>query len=146
MLVLKNKKAGFAYHFLTQYTAGMVLTGTEIKSIRNGFVNFQDAYCYFFRDELFLKNLHIAPYLQGNRYNHEEKRERKLLLKRKELDKLLQKKEKGLTIVPVKLWINAKNFAKLDIALAKGKKLYDKRQQIKERDLSRELDRHNLDK
>ena len=122
---------------LAKYVAGMVLTGTEIKSIRASKVSLQEAYCYFSQGELWVKGMHIAAYAQGNIYNHVENRERKLLLNRKELDKLMRNKEKGMTIVPVQLFVNDRGLAKLQIALAKGKKLYDKRQHIKERDLER---------
>ncbi len=115
----------------------MVLTGTEIKSIRAGKVSLQEAYCYFAQGELWAKGIHIAHYAQGNIYNHTENRERKLLLKRKELNKLIRNKEKGMTIIPVQIFINERGLAKLEVALAKGKKLYDKRQHIKERDLDR---------
>jgi SsrA-binding protein len=141
-LVIRNKQASFNYTFLDKYTAGIVLTGTEIKSIRKAKVSLQEAYCYFSQGELWIKNMHIAPYAQGNIYNHEENRERKLLLTRKELNKLIKNKEKGLTIIPTQLFIDSNNRAKLEIALAKGKKLYDKRQHMKERDLQRELSRY----
>lgn len=136
-IAIKNKRASFEYTFLDKYVAGIVLTGTEIKSIRAGEVNLQDAYCYFIKGELWAKGIHIAAYTQGNIYNHVENRERKLLLNKKELNKLIRNKEKGLTIIPVQLFINEQGLAKLQIALAKGKKLYDKRQRIKERDLER---------
>ena len=139
---IKNRKAKFEYQFLDTYTAGLKLMGTEIKSIREGKVNLQEAYCYFNDHELFVKQMHITPYSQGTHYNHEPTRERKLLLKKKELSKLESKmNEKGLTIVPTRLFINDRGLAKLNIALAKGKKLYDKRDDIKQRDVSRELDR-----
>lgn len=136
-IVIKNKRASFEYMLLAKYVAGMVLTGTEIKSIRASKVSLQEAYCYFSQGELWVKGMHIAAYAQGNIYNHVENRERKLLLNRKELDKLMRNKEKGMTIVPVQLFVNDRGLAKLQIALAKGKKLYDKRQHIKERDLER---------
>lgn len=142
-LAIRNKQASFNYTFLDKYTAGMVLRGTEIKSIRKAKVSLQAAYCYFAQGELWIKNMHIAPYEQGNIYNHEENRERKLLLTRKELNKLNKNKEKGMTIVPIQLFIDSNNRAKLEIALAKGKKLYDKRQHIKEKDLQRELSRRS---
>jgi len=137
----ENRKAKFNYSLLDKYTAGIMLTGTEIKSIRRGKANLQDAYCYFFKNELWVKHMHIAPYEQGNIYNHQEDRERKLLLTHKELDKLMKNKEKGLTIIPLLLFIDSNNRAKLTIALAKGKKLYDKRQSTKERDIQRALAR-----
>ncbi|MGD1889281.1 MAG: SsrA-binding protein SmpB [Cyclobacteriaceae bacterium] len=139
---IKNRKARFEYHFLDTYTAGLKLMGTEIKSIREGKVNLQEAYCYFNNQELFVKQMHISPYSQGTHYNHEPTRERKLLLKKKELAKLESKmNEKGLTIIPTRLFINSRGLAKLDIALARGKKLYDKRDGIKQKDAKRELDR-----
>lgn len=138
---VRNKQAAFQYELLDKYIAGMVLKGTEIKSIREGKVNLQDGYCYFSNGELFVKGVNINPYAQGTHYNHETQRERKLLLKQSELRKLEQKNEKGLTIVPVRLFINDRGYAKLEIALARGKKLYDKREAIKERDAKRQLDR-----
>ena len=141
-LVIRNKQASFQYTFLDTYVAGIVLTGTEIKSIRKSQVSIQEAYCYLLQGELWIKNMRIAPYEQGNIYNHVENRERKLLLTRKELNKLAKSQEKGLTIVSTELFFDQKNRAKLRIALAKGKKLYDKRQQIKERDLQRAAGRN----
>jgi SsrA-binding protein len=140
-ITIKNKRASFEYTFLDKYTAGIVLTGTEIKSVRAGKVSLQESYCYFSRGELWAKGMHIAAYTQGTIYNHVETRERKLLLNRKELNKLMRNKEKGLTIIPVQLFINERGLAKLQIALAKGKKLYDKRQHIKEKDLARAMQR-----
>lgn len=140
-LTIKNRRASFEYTFLDKYVAGLVLTGTEIKSIRASKVSLQEAYCYFFRGELWIRDMYIAPYTQGNIHNHTETRVRKLLLHGKELNKLMRNKEKGLTIIPTQLFINARGLAKLEIALAKGKKLYDKRQDIKERDLQRALRR-----
>ncbi len=141
-----NKKASFEYHLLDNYEAGIQLTGTEIKSIREGKASLSEGYCTFIKDELFIKNMHIAEYTHGTHYNHEPKRIRKLLLNRNELKKLLSKtKEKGLTIIPVKLFINDRGFAKIQIALAKGKKFYDKRDSIKQRELGREMKRTNLD-
>ena len=136
-IAIRNKRASFEYTLLSKYIAGIVLTGTEIKSIRAGKVSLQESYCYFTRGELWAKSMHIAVYTQGNIYNHVENRERKLLLNSRELDKLMRSKEKGLTIIPTQLFINERGLAKLQIALAKRKKLYDKRQQIKERDLER---------
>lgn len=139
---IKNKRAGFEFEFLDKYVAGLVLKGTEIKSIREGKVNLVDSYCYFNQEELYVKGLHISPYTQGSFYNHEAMRERKLLLNKKELRKLAAKTaEKGLAIVPFRLFLTDRGFAKLEIALAKGKKLYDKRQNIKEKDTKRELER-----
>lgn len=132
---IKNKKAYFKYEIIDNYVAGVQLLGTEIKSIRNGDVSFTDAYCYFNKNELFLKSFHITEYEQGSYGSHEPKRERKLLLTKKELKKLSDKiKEGGLTIVPLRLFINDRGLAKFDIGLAKGKKLFDKRKTILERE------------
>ena len=134
---IKNKRASFDYEFLEEYTAGIVLTGTEIKSI---LVN---AYCYFHNGELWVKGMYVAEYKLGTYYNHIERRERKLLLQHKELVKLERKtKETGLTIVPFRLFLNEKGFAKLRIALARGKKEYDKRETLKQKDAKREMDRY----
>jgi SsrA-binding protein len=142
---IRNKRAGFEFELLDKYIAGMVLKGTEIKSIKEGKVNLQDGYCYFNNGELFVKGISISPYTQGTHYNHEATRERKLLLKRSELKKLEGKvEEKGLTLVPVRLFINDRGFAKLEIALGRGKKLHDKRDSIRERDVRRELSRIKL--
>lgn len=139
---IRNKKASFEYTFIDKYIAGIVLTGSEIKSIRLGKVNLQDAYCTFLKGELFVKDLHISPYAMAKEIYHEPKRERKLLLNKRELRKLETKnKEKGLTIIPIRIFLNERGLAKLEIALAKGKKLYDKRENIKDKDLKRELDR-----
>jgi SsrA-binding protein len=140
---IKNKKASFEYEFLERFTAGIKLTGTEIKSIRAGKANLTDAYCYFEKNELFVKGLYIAEYDWGNIYNHDPRQARKLLLTKKELNRLYRRtQEKGLTIIAYRLWINEKGWAKLDIALARGKKQYDKREDIKKKDLQRELDRN----
>jgi SsrA-binding protein len=138
-----NKKARFEYEILDRYSAGIVLTGTEIKSIRSSKASISESFCEFNdRGELFVINMTIEEYAYGNYYNHRPKAERKLLLNKKELKKLLKDSEaKGLTIVPVRLYINEKGYAKLDIALARGKKLYDKRDTIKDRDNKRDLDR-----
>lgn len=139
---IRNRKASYEFSFIDTYTAGMQLQGTEIKSIREGKVNMQDAFCYFKGEELFVKQMHISPYAQGTHYNHVSDRERKLLLNKKELEKLNAKsQEKGLAIIPTRLFINDRGFAKLEVALAKGKKLHDKRDSIKDRDTKRELDR-----
>jgi SsrA-binding protein len=139
---IRNRQAGYEYELLDKYVAGIVLTGTEIKSIREGKVNLQDGYCYINNGELFVKGVNITPYAQGTHYNHEATRERKLLLKRSELKKLEGKiEEKGLTLVPVRLFINDRGFAKMEIAIGRGKKLHDKRNSIKERDAKRELDK-----
>ena len=140
---IKNKKASFNYEFIDKYTAGIVLTGTEIKSIRDGKVNFTDAYCFFIGHELWLKGLHISEYSYGSYNNHIPKRDRKLLLNKKELLKIKKKiSEKGLTIVPVRMFLNDRGFAKLVIAVARGKAKYDKRHDIKDRDNKRDLDRY----
>lgn len=142
---IKNKKASFEYQFLDTYVAGLVLTGTEIKSIRQGLANLQEAYCVFINEELFVKSMHISKYNEGSYYNHEPLKDRKLLLQKRELKKLMLKSEdKGLTIIPIRLFITARGFAKLEIALAKGKKLYDKRENIKERDVKREMQREKF--
>jgi len=139
-LNIKNKKASFEYAFLEKYSAGIQLTGTEIKSIRDGKVNFTDSFCVIDNGEIFIKNLHIAQYTEGSYNNHEPKRTRKLLLTKKEIRKLSVKmKEKGLTIVPLRMFINERGFAKLDIELAKGKKSYDKRADLKEKDIQRAM-------
>lgn len=132
---IKNRKADYQYFLITSYTAGIVLTGTEIKSIRAGKANITDAYCSFVNGELWVHNMHISEYAAGSYNNHPPKRDRKLLLNRKEIKKLLIKlNERGFTIIPTLLWINENGYAKLDISLAKGKKLYDKRESIKEKD------------
>ena len=140
---IQNKKARFLYEILDKYTAGIVLTGTEIKSIRNSKASIAESFCEFNdRGELFVVNMTIEEYAFGNYYNHKPKAVRKLLLNKKELKKLNKEVQNtGLTIVPLRLYINEKGFAKLEIALAKGKKLYDKRETIKDRDNKRNLDR-----
>jgi SsrA-binding protein len=140
---IKNKKVLFEFQLLETYIAGIILEGTEIKSIRQGKVNFADAYCFFSGNDLRIKSLNISEYANASFYKHNPDRERGLLLKKKELKKLSSKsEEKGLSIVPVKLFINERGFAKLEIALAKGKKLHDKRDDIKEKDIKRELSRN----
>lgn len=142
---IRNRQAGFEYELLDKYVAGMVLTGTEIKSIREGKVNLQDGFCYMSNGELFVKGINITPYAQGTHYNHSATRERKLLLKRAELKKLETKvDEKGLTLVPTRLFINERGLAKLEIAIARGKKLHDKRDSIKDREAKRELSRMKI--
>ncbi|EMR04131.1 SsrA-binding protein SmpB [Cesiribacter andamanensis] len=139
---IKNKRASFEYEFLEKFVAGLSLQGTEIKSIRQSQVNMGDAHCGFQNDEMWVFNLHISPYEEGNMFNHEPMRPRKVLLKRREINRLKTKsEEKGLTIIPVRLFINDKGLAKLEIALARGKKTHDKRESIKERDIQRELSR-----
>lgn len=139
---IDNRRASFEYFFLEKHAAGIVLTGTEIKSIRQHKVNLQDAYCLFLGDELFIRNMHISPYAEGTHYNHDPLRDRKILLHKRELKKLIEKlKDQGLTIVPVRMFTSDRGLAKIEIALAKGKKLYDKRESIKERDSKRETER-----
>ncbi|MDQ1771331.1 SsrA-binding protein [Labilibaculum sp. A4] len=139
---IRNKKASFEYEFIETFVAGIQLFGTEIKSIRAGKANIGDSFCYFNANELYVKEMHISEYKFGSYYNHEEKRERKLLLNRKELDKLDRKtKESGLTIVPLRIFLNEKGFAKMEIALCRGKKHYDKRESLKQRDHKIEIDR-----
>ena len=139
---IRNRKATYEYQFIDKYIAGIILLGTEIKSIRNNQANLSDAHCVFVKNELFLRNLHIAKYNSGGYSNHIPKRERKLLLNRQELNKILTKaKEKGNTIIPTRLFINEKGKAKLEIALAKGKKIHDKRESIKAKDLKRDIER-----
>ena len=139
---IKNKRASFEYSFIDTYIAGIQLTGTEIKSIREGKANINDAFCVFNFNELLVRNMHIAHYFNGTYNNVEEKRDRKLLLNKHELNKLQSKlKDQGLTIIPLRLFINDKGYAKLEIALAKGKKLFDKRDDIKKRDIERETKR-----
>jgi SsrA-binding protein len=139
---IRNKRAGFEFEFIEKFTAGIVLNGTEIKSIRMGKVNFLDSYCAFQENELYLMEMHISPYEKGTHYNHEPKRDRKLLLTKKELRRLNSKsEEKGLTIVPTRIFLGARGFAKVEIALARGKKTYDKRESIREKDLKRDLER-----
>jgi SsrA-binding protein len=143
-ITIKNKKASFEFFLTEEFTAGLVLTGTEIKSLRDGKANLTDAYCAFEGNELVVRNMHISEYKYGTYSNHEPKRDRKLLLNRRELNKILSKtREKGLTIVPVQLFINEKGLAKIVIAIAKGKKLYDKREALKTKDNRREIERHH---
>ncbi|OBQ56389.1 SsrA-binding protein SmpB [Tamlana sp. s12] len=140
---IQNKKARFQYEILDKYTAGIVLTGTEIKSIRNSRASIAESFCEFNdKGELFVINMTIEEYIYGTYYNHKPKAERKLLLNKKELKKLNKEVQNtGLTIIPLRMFITDKGYAKLDIALAKGKKLYDKRETIKDRDNKRNLDR-----
>ncbi|MEM9687412.1 MAG: SsrA-binding protein SmpB [Bacteroidota bacterium] len=140
---IQNRKARFSYEILDRYTAGIALTGTEIKSIRQGKVSIAESFCEFNDNgELFAINMYVEEYVHGSHYNHHPKRARKLLLQKRELRKLQKEvKNVGLTIVPLRLFINQKGLAKLEIALVKGKKLYDKRETIKDRDNKRHLDR-----
>jgi SsrA-binding protein len=141
--VIINRRAKFEYLFLQKLDAGIMLTGTEVKSLRLGNANLSDAYCLFHRNELILKKMYIAEYEQGNIHNHEPRRDRKLLLKKQELRKLEKKmNEKGLTIIPYKVYFNDRGLAKIEIALAKGKKIYDKRESIKDRDMKRDVERN----
>lgn len=137
-----NRKARFHYEFIDSYKAGMVLTGTEIKSIKEGKVNMGDSFCYFKNGELWMKNLHISEYKNGSYANHEPMRLRKLLLTKKEIRKLEGKiKEKGLTIIPYKIFFNERGLAKIEVVLARGKKSFDKRETLKERDTKKEIQR-----
>jgi len=139
---IKNRKASYEYEFIDTYIAGMVLRGTEIKSLREGKASIQEAHCYFNNGELMVKGMTINQYNNASFATHDLTRSRKLLLHKKELQKLKTKsEEKGLTIIPTRLFINDRGFAKLAIALAKGKKLYDKRETLKKKDQAREIDR-----
>lgn len=139
---IKNKKASFEYEFVDKYVAGIVLRGSEIKSIKMGKVSLTEGYCYFSNEELFVKNINIAEYTQANQFNHMPTRERKLLLNKQELSKLGKKlKDVGLTIIPLRMFINDRGLAKLEIALAKGKKIHDKRDSIKDKDIKRDMER-----
>lgn len=140
---IKNRPVTFEFAIEDKLTAGIMLTGSEIKSVREGKVSFNDSYCFFHEGELWIKSLHIAEYVNAGYAGHDPVRERKLLLNKKELRKWAQKmKEKGLTIVPLAMYINEKGYAKLDIGLAKGKKVHDKRESIKQRDVDREIKRY----
>ncbi len=139
---IKNRRASFEYSFLEKYTAGIMLMGTEIKSIRQGKVNLTDAYCLFLGEGLYIRQMNISKYNEGTHYNHDPLRDRKLLLTKRELRKLQNSlKDVGLTMVPTRMYISDRGFAKIDIALAKGKKLYDKRDSIKEKDVKRSMER-----
>jgi SsrA-binding protein len=140
---LKNRSAYFEYHFDDKLVAGMVLVGTEVKSIREGKVSFSDAYCFFHKGELWIKGLHIAEYRLGTANNHMAVHDRKLLLNKREIKKWETKlKEKGYTIVPLRIFFTEKGLAKMEIGLGKGKKLHDKRETIKNRDAEREMKRY----
>lgn len=139
---IKNKRASFDYEFIETFTAGIVLTGTEIKSIRMGKASLVDTYCFLLKGEMWVKNMHITEYFYGSYNNHTVRRDRKLLLNKKEIKKLERgTKETGFTIVPVRMFINEKGLAKVVIALAKGKKQYDKRESLREKDDRRDMDR-----
>lgn len=138
-ILIKNKRASFDYELSERFTAGVQLFGTEIKSIRDGKASLSDTYCTFIKDELWVKNMHIATYFFGSYNNHEVRRDRKLLLTRKELRKISRAtRETGYTIIPTKMFVNAKGLAKLEIALARGKKNYDKRNALKEKEARKE--------
>ena len=142
MTEIKNRSAYHDYFIEDKYVAGLVLAGTEVKSLRDGRASFNDAFCFFHKNELWIKSLHIAEYYFGNVNNHIAVRERKLLLNKKELTKLESRmKDKGYTIVPLRIFFNDKGLAKLEIGLGKGKKLFDKRETIKQRENDRELKR-----
>ena len=139
---IRNKKASFQYEFLEKFEAGIQLKGTEIKSIRMGKASIKEVYCAFNKGELFVYNINITPYENASFANHESRRARKLLLHKHEIEKLIKKKKDvGLTIVPTLLFINKKGYAKLNIALVKGKKIADKRESLKEKDAKRQMDR-----
>ncbi|MFN7313945.1 MAG: SsrA-binding protein SmpB [Bacteroidota bacterium] len=141
-LNIVNRRASFDYQLLQRFTAGIVLTGTEIKSVRSGHVNLTDAFCFFKDGELFVRNMHISQWKQGSHYNHDPLRVRKLLLKKSELKKLRTKAtEKGFTIVPVKITLSESGYAKIEIAIAQGKKSFDKREDLKKKDQQREIQR-----
>ncbi|TRO65314.1 SsrA-binding protein SmpB [Christiangramia sabulilitoris] len=143
---IKNRKAKFNYEFLDKYTAGIKLAGTEIKAIREGKANIAESFCEFNNHELFVINMHVEEYSHASHFNHNPKSERKLLMQRRELRKLEKEvTNSGLTIIPLRLFINDRGLAKLQIALAKGKKLYDKRETIKDRESKRRLDRIKKD-
>lgn len=139
---IKNKKASFEYYFLDTYTAGIVLTGTEIKSIRAGKASLVDTYCAIYQGEIWVKGMNISPYFYGSYANHESKRDRKLLLNRREINRLIEaQKTPGITIVPTLVFIDDHGRAKVDIAVARGKREFDKRQTLKEKEDRREMDR-----
>jgi len=141
-ILIRNKRATFDYEILDRFTAGIQLFGTEIKSIRDGKAGLTETYCTFIGNELWVKNMNISTYFFGTYNNHEPRRDRKLLLNRKELNKLVRAtKETGNTIIPIKLFINEKGLAKMEIGLARGKKSYDKRESLKEKDDKREMAR-----
>ncbi|HEY9364441.1 MAG TPA: SsrA-binding protein SmpB [Chitinophagaceae bacterium] len=145
MAEIKNRSAYFEYFIDDKYTAGIMLTGTEVKSLRAGRASFNDSYCVINKGELWLKSLHIAEYTHGTFNNHSPLRERKLLLNKKELKKIEAKlKEKGYTLIPLRIFFNEKRLAKVELGLGKGKKLHDKRETIKQRDVERELKRYKL--
>ena len=139
---VKNRRAGFEYHLLDTYQAGIVLMGSEIKSIRAGGASINEAFCTFIGNDLVVRNMQINPYGTNVHFVHEPKRDRKLLLNQRELDKLKRKlRDVGITIVPVRLYISERGYAKLEISVAKGKKSYDKRESLKQKDVQRDIDR-----
>lgn len=143
---IKNKKASFEFELLDKFTAGIMLLGTEIKSIRMGKASISEAYIIVQKDEVYIKNMHIAEYEAGTHNNHEPLRERKLLLKKQEIAKMVKElQNKGLTAIPTRLFLNDKGYAKLNFAIAKGKKIYDKRESLKQKDTERFLKRTELD-
>jgi SsrA-binding protein len=143
MSEIKNRSAYHEYFIDTKYEAGMVLQGTEVKSIRAGKVSFNDSYCLVHKGEIWIKSLHIAEYSHGNLNNHDPVRDRKLLLQKMEITKIESKlKEKGYTLIPLRMFMNEKNLVKIEIGLARGKKLHDKRESIKQKDVDREIKRH----
>ena len=140
---IRNRTATFEYFIEDRFDAGMVLTGTEVKALREGKASFNDSYCLMDHGELYIKGLHISPYSHGSYANHAPTRDRKLLLKKKEINKIVQKlKEKGYTIIPLKIYFSERGFAKIQVGLGKGKKLHDKRETIKERETEREIKRY----
>ena len=140
---IKNRSAFFEYFFDDKFVAGIILTGTEVKSLRAGKASFNDSFCIIHKGEVWLKSFHIAPYSHGTVNNHEPLRERKLLLQKREIKKMESRlKEKGYTLIPLRIFFSDKNLAKIEIGLGKGKKLHDKRETIKARDVEREIRRH----
>lgn len=143
MTEIRNRQAFYDYFIDDKYDAGIMLTGTEVKSLRAGRASFNDSYCFFHHGELWIKSLHIAEYSHGTSANHDPVRERKLLLNKKELRKIeAQIKEKGITVVPLRIFFSEKGFVKIEVGLGKGKKLYDKRETIKQRDTMREMKKY----
>ncbi|HYF30167.1 MAG TPA: SsrA-binding protein SmpB [Chitinophagaceae bacterium] len=140
---IRNRNAYHEFFIEDKYSAGMVLSGTEVKSLREGKASFNDSYCYFNKGELWVKSLHIAEYSHGTSSNHDPMQDRKLLLQKRELKKLEGKiREKGYTVVPLRIYFNEKGLAKMELGLGKGKNLYDKRETIRQRDTEREMKRH----
>lgn len=143
MAELKNRQATYEYFIETRFEAGMILLGTEVKSLREGKASFNDSYCLIHKGEIWLKSLHIAEYSHGTVNNHEPLRDRKLLLQKREIKKISEKlKEKGFTLVPLRIFFNEKGLAKIEIGLGKGKKMHDKRESIKQKDAEREMKRY----